>query len=120
MGHRQPLERPFSKLGKVEGLECDLICSPRAQMPTPDQVGLLMQFCDATSDAQIKVKCIGTLECLAQHPESVEANMVSATPCMDSDCLERLTMLEQTIANYLLSMMLITGKDDFRKDWLAA
>jgi hypothetical protein len=39
-------------------------------------VGILMQFCDATADPRIKVKCIGTLECLAQHPHSTETNMV--------------------------------------------
>ncbi|OBZ78860.1 hypothetical protein A0H81_01356 [Grifola frondosa] len=45
-------------------------------MPSGEQVQLLMQLCGATTDVGVKVKCIGTLECLAQHAESVEANRV--------------------------------------------
>lgn len=44
--------------------------------PTEEQVQVLIQFCNATPDVQVKVKTIGTLECLAQHPESVDANRV--------------------------------------------
>ncbi|KAK7058514.1 hypothetical protein VNI00_002148 [Paramarasmius palmivorus] len=43
---------------------------------TEEQIGILIQFCNSTSDDRIKVKCIGTLECIAQHPESIEANKV--------------------------------------------
>ncbi|KAH9923614.1 ARM repeat-containing protein [Fomitopsis serialis] len=39
-------------------------------------VKVLMQLCDAATDEGVKVKCIGTLECLAQHPGSVDANRV--------------------------------------------
>ncbi|THH03370.1 hypothetical protein EW145_g6312 [Phellinidium pouzarii] len=42
--------------------------------PSMDDVGLLRQFCDDSIDSQVKVKCIGTLECWAQHPESIEIN----------------------------------------------
>ncbi|KAI0640125.1 armadillo-type protein [Trametes polyzona] len=44
--------------------------------PTEEQVQVLIQFANATQDAQVKVKTIGTLECLAQHPESVDANRI--------------------------------------------
>ncbi|GLB35792.1 putative ARM repeat-containing protein [Lyophyllum shimeji] len=43
-------------------------------IPNEEQVKLLMQLCDATSDERIRVKCIGTLECLAQHPRSIDGN----------------------------------------------
>ncbi|PIL31313.1 hypothetical protein GSI_06011 [Ganoderma sinense ZZ0214-1] len=45
-----------------------------ALVPTEEQVQVLTQFCGATADSAVKVKTIGTLECLAQHPESVDAN----------------------------------------------
>jgi len=45
-------------------------------VPEEAHVKVLMQLCDATSDHGVKVKCIGTLECLAQHPESIEANRI--------------------------------------------
>ncbi|KAL0068606.1 hypothetical protein AAF712_004322 [Marasmius tenuissimus] len=43
---------------------------------TEEQIQLLMNLCSSTSDEQLKVKCIGTLECLAQHPESITVNKV--------------------------------------------
>ncbi|RDB28844.1 hypothetical protein Hypma_015922 [Hypsizygus marmoreus] len=43
-------------------------------VPKEEQVKVLIQLCDATSDPRIRVKCIGTLECLAQHPDSIEGN----------------------------------------------
>ena len=49
-----------------------------ALVPTEEQVQVLTQFCGATADPAVKVKTIGTLECLAQHPGSVDANRVSA------------------------------------------
>ncbi|KAH9897678.1 armadillo-type protein [Cubamyces lactineus] len=50
-----------------------------ALIPTEEQIQVLTQFCNATADVQVKVKTIGTLECLAQHPDSVEANrMISS------------------------------------------
>ncbi|KAF9469766.1 armadillo-type protein [Collybia nuda] len=53
--------------------------------PNDDQVQVLIQLCEATSDPRTRVKCIGTLECLAQHPESIDGN--------------------KTISNYLLSTL---------------
>ncbi|KII93991.1 hypothetical protein PLICRDRAFT_36208 [Plicaturopsis crispa FD-325 SS-3] len=47
-----------------------------ALVPDEEQVKLLIQLCDSASDPRVRVKCIGTLECLAQHPESVAANKV--------------------------------------------
>ena len=35
-----------------------------------------MNVCDSSTDARFQVKCIGTLECLAQYPDSIEANRV--------------------------------------------
>ena len=58
-----------------------------SQVPNTDQVGILMQFCDATVDPRVKVKCIGTLECLAQHPDSIEANLVRQNFSLLFDCL---------------------------------
>ncbi|KAJ7743939.1 armadillo-type protein [Mycena maculata] len=54
--------------------------------PKPEQVQALMALCDgAAADAQLRVKCIGALESLAQNPAFVDANA--------------------TIAAYLLSML---------------
>ncbi|KAL5494642.1 hypothetical protein ACEPAI_103 [Sanghuangporus weigelae] len=47
-------------------------------VPDEEQVKLLMQLCDVSSDSEVKVKCIGALESLAQYPESIEANRVIA------------------------------------------
>jgi len=57
----------------------------RFLVPKDDQVQILIHLCDAASDPRIRVKCIGTLECLAQHPDSVEGNRM--------------------ISNYLLSLL---------------
>ncbi|EPT03355.1 hypothetical protein FOMPIDRAFT_1040483 [Fomitopsis schrenkii] len=46
--------------------------------PDEAHVKVLMELCNATTDEGVKVKCIGTLECLAQHPESVDANRAIA------------------------------------------
>ncbi|KAF4604783.1 hypothetical protein EYR40_003565 [Pleurotus pulmonarius] len=43
-------------------------------VPNDEQIQVLMQFCDASTDPQTKVQCIGTLECMAQHPRSIVAN----------------------------------------------
>ncbi|KAG5647684.1 hypothetical protein DXG03_008407 [Asterophora parasitica] len=43
-------------------------------VPSEEQVKVLIQLCDVTSDEAIQVKCIGTLECLAQHPQSIDGN----------------------------------------------
>ncbi|KAI0348220.1 ARM repeat-containing protein [Trametopsis cervina] len=45
-------------------------------VPDAAQVNVLIQLCNAASETSVKVKCIGTLECLAQHRESIEANKV--------------------------------------------
>jgi hypothetical protein len=47
------------------------------QVPQEDQVRVLMQLCDNSKDDAMRVKCIGTLECLAQHPDAVDANRAS-------------------------------------------
>jgi hypothetical protein len=41
---------------------------------------VLIQFCEATTDPKTQVKCIGTLECLAQHPGSIDINRVRVSP----------------------------------------
>ncbi|EKM61546.1 uncharacterized protein PHACADRAFT_135300 [Phanerochaete carnosa HHB-10118-sp] len=43
-------------------------------VPQVEQANVLIQLCAAASDPAVKVKCIGTLECLAQHPESIDGN----------------------------------------------
>ncbi|KAG0702741.1 ARM repeat-containing protein [Suillus ampliporus] len=47
-------------------------------VPNEEQVQLLIQLCNSSTDPAIRVKCIGTLECLAQHPQSIDANRVIA------------------------------------------
>ncbi|KAG1810178.1 ARM repeat-containing protein [Suillus plorans] len=47
-------------------------------VPNEDQIQLLIQLCNSSTDPAIRVKCIGTLECLAQHPQSIDANRVIA------------------------------------------
>lgn len=42
--------------------------------PHAEQVQVLMQLCDSTSDERLRVKCVGTLECLAQYPTAIEQN----------------------------------------------
>lgn len=45
--------------------------------PEEDQVQLLMNLSDTyAGNDQMKVKLVGTLECLAQHPHSIDANRV--------------------------------------------
>ncbi|KAJ7475243.1 armadillo-type protein [Mycena galericulata] len=59
--------------------------------PNPEQVQALMALCDgAGADAALRVKCIGALECLAQHAAFVDANasiaayLVSMLPSKDA------------------------------------
>ncbi|TFK77473.1 ARM repeat-containing protein [Pluteus cervinus] len=54
-------------------------------VPNSDQIKLLAQACDSTADVILQVKCIGTLESLAQYPDLIEAN--------------------ESISNYLLSKL---------------
>jgi len=44
--------------------------------PDGEQVNMVIQMCNAASNPRVQVKCIGTLECLAQSPSAVEANQV--------------------------------------------
>ncbi|KAF7784171.1 hypothetical protein Agabi119p4_336 [Agaricus bisporus var. burnettii] len=44
--------------------------------PNEEQVQLLIQFCNSSSDPKVKTQCIGSLECLAQHPQSIVCNRV--------------------------------------------
>ncbi|KAF8921881.1 armadillo-type protein [Mucidula mucida] len=46
--------------------------------PNATQVDLLVQFCNSSADERARVKCIGTLECLAQHPDSIDGNRIIA------------------------------------------
>ncbi|KAL4253634.1 Armadillo-like helical [Abortiporus biennis] len=48
-------------------------------VPNEEQVQLLIQLCNSATDDAVKVKCLGTLECLAQHPQSIEANKIIST-----------------------------------------
>ncbi|KAH0838109.1 ARM repeat-containing protein [Lanmaoa asiatica] len=45
-------------------------------VPIDQQAQILMSVCDSSTEARVQVKCIGTLECLAQYPDSIEANQV--------------------------------------------
>ncbi|KAI0053405.1 ARM repeat-containing protein [Auriscalpium vulgare] len=47
--------------------------------PQEEQVKILMQLCDSREDPTVRVKCIGTLESLAQNPDAIDANRVIAT-----------------------------------------
>jgi len=59
-------------------------------IPEEQHVQLLMNINDAAwSDDSVKVKCIGTLECLAQHQEFIDANQtisVYIASLLPSDC----------------------------------
>ncbi|CAA7264820.1 unnamed protein product [Cyclocybe aegerita] len=44
--------------------------------PDSEQVNLLIQLCNSTSDPRLRVKCIGALECLAQNPSAIDANRI--------------------------------------------
>ena len=44
--------------------------------PQDEQVRVLMQLCDSSSDERVRVRCVGTLECLAQYPTAIEQNKV--------------------------------------------
>ncbi|KAF8527379.1 ARM repeat-containing protein [Hysterangium stoloniferum] len=48
-------------------------------IPDAEQVQALIEFCDAVEEDMTKVKCIGTLECLAQNTEAIEANKIIST-----------------------------------------
>ena len=63
---------------------------------------MLIQLCNATSDLSLRVKCIGTLECLAQDPNAIANNQVRS---ISSCCYLTLSFNKQTIANYLLSIL---------------
>lgn len=52
-------------------------------VPTEEHVRILMSICDASTDSQVQVKCIGALECLAQHPNSLDANRVISSYLLD-------------------------------------
>ncbi|KZS92874.1 ARM repeat-containing protein [Sistotremastrum niveocremeum HHB9708] len=41
-----------------------------------EQIQVIIAFCNSTADEQVKVKCIGTLECIAQTPTAIEANKI--------------------------------------------
>ena len=69
---------------------------------------MLMQLFDAMDDDAVKVKCIGTLECLAQHPTSVDANRVrllSLYPPIILRLQSNLPPATQVITQYLISLL---------------
>ncbi|KAF5368331.1 hypothetical protein D9758_002154 [Tetrapyrgos nigripes] len=43
-----------------------------------NQIKVLMQFCDTSTDEKLRVQCIGALECLAQYQDSIEDNLLIA------------------------------------------
>lgn len=57
-------------------LQLMFMCLKDLQIPDGEQVNVLIQQCNAADDPRLQVKCIGTLECLAQTPSAVEANQV--------------------------------------------
>ena len=71
--------------------------------PHEDQITLLIQLCDTSADPKLRVKCIGTLECLAQHPQSIEMNAV-CPPALVGQCSSD-NSVGQTISNYFLSIL---------------
>ncbi|KAF8518620.1 armadillo-type protein [Gautieria morchelliformis] len=72
-------------------------------VPDAEQVQVLMEFCDATANDMTRVKCIGTLECLAQNVETIEANKTistyllaqvsSSSPTYPESCLQSASAL---------------------------
>ena len=75
-------------------------------VPREDQVQLLMHLCDTAASISVRVKCIGTLECLAQHPDSIEANRVSVVlSFFEADLGPHPSNILQAIANYLISLL---------------
>ena len=46
------------------------------QVPNEEEVKVLMDLGDIAYDNKIKVQCIGTLGCLAQYPDAIDANKV--------------------------------------------
>jgi len=60
-----------------------------------------MNMCDSSADPQVQVKCIGALECLAQHATSVVANRVRYF----SDLRCQMLNPEKVISSYLLNIL---------------
>jgi hypothetical protein len=72
------------------------------QAPQEEQVKVLMKVCDTATSEVVRVKCIGVLECLAQHPQSVAANRVSRGSC---DVEWTKWFARQIISEYLLGCL---------------
>ena len=80
-------------------------------IPEEDQVQLLVSLCDAcTGNDQMKVKFVGTLECLAQHPQSIGANRVRFY-FFSRNTLSWLTPILQIIASHLVSLLPTNAPD---------
>jgi len=45
-------------------------------IPDEEKINVLIQLCNATLDSRLQVKCIGTLECLAQASIAIECNRI--------------------------------------------
>jgi len=80
------------------------------QVPNNEQISILIQLSDATSDNRLKVKCIGTLECIAQTPSAIEANNVCSSihSCLGQDI--QTNLIAQVIADYLFSVLPTSGQ----------
>lgn len=80
-------------------------------IPEEGQVQLLVSLSDRwTGNDQMKVKFVGTLECLAQHPQSIGPNKVR--PSFSSqDIRPWLTPPVQSIASYLISLLPTNAPD---------
>ena len=63
-----------------------MLCHLVFQVPQEEQVQVLMQLYESAPDDALKVKCIGTLECLAQCPEAIDANRVSQNLALLASC----------------------------------
>lgn len=72
--------------------------------PSSEQVGLLTQVCDSTLDGALQVKCIGTLESIAQYPHSVEVNKVRISLLTFHSFVYK-NPLQKGIANYFFSKL---------------
>ncbi|KAG6845377.1 hypothetical protein H0H87_010486 [Tephrocybe sp. NHM501043] len=73
LGQEKRQEMWYVGVGVLWGIANVWKCS---LAPDAQQVQLLIQLSGATTDERIRVKCIGTLECLAQHPQSIEGNKI--------------------------------------------
>lgn len=65
-----------------------------------------MNVCESSTEARAQVKCIGTLECLAQYPDSIEANQVRCVVHV-----RRIVQFTLSIGDIQLSIIHLTDCD---------